>query len=240
VHYFRISPKPTPISRPVRIAFFVIGAVICAVSFAWDDAVIRWVAAHQNATVHRVAVLFSQWGDFLPIAGVLLLGSLIAWVLKRHAALRLLLLMLGSAAAAGLAANILRVLTGRTRPSAKVPPGWFGFFDHGHWIAGTFSYSSFPSAHTAVAFACTVPLWLILRGPRRLLIAIPATLIALSIAASRILLNSHHLSDVVTSIYLAILISTWIYTRYSLYRRPSVHGAARSARSNSTISRTIS
>jgi membrane-associated phospholipid phosphatase len=192
------------------LGLFVTGAVLCAVSFRLDDSVIVWVAAHPNPRVHAVAQFFTTWGDFPPIVGLLLLLVLIAWLMKRP--FRILLMMLWCAIAGGLGANILRILTGRARPNAKVPPGWYGLTDHGHWIAGQHQYSSFPSAHTAVAIACVVPLWYF----RRRAAAAPATILALCVAASRILLNAHHLSDVVVSIYLSTLISTLIcYRAYS-------------------------
>jgi len=202
-------------TRPFRLLLFAAGALLCAVSFLFDDAVIAWVAAHPSHPLHRTAQFFTRWGDFLPIVALILLLLLIAWLLKRPFFIRILLLMLGSAVAGGLAANILRVLTGRARPSARVAPGWYGLREHGRWIAGAYGYSSFPSAHTAVAIACIVPLWLLLRGPRRYAIALPATLVAVCIAASRILLNAHHLSDVLTSTWLGILISTLLCARFA-------------------------
>jgi len=201
---------------------FAVGALVCALSFLFDNKVIAWVAAHPSRQITQAARFFTTWGDFPPIVALLLLALLVAWLLKRPVIFRLLFLMLGSAVAGGLAANILRVLTGRARPSAKVPPGWYGLRDHGAWIAGRYGYSSFPSAHTAVAIACVVPLWLLLRPPQRFLIAIPATVIALCIAASRILLNAHHLSDVLASVWLGVLISRLICARFRAYPRLSI------------------
>jgi membrane-associated phospholipid phosphatase len=201
--------------RPVRFTLFATGALLCAVSFLFDEPVIGWVAAHPGRPLRQVAQFFTRWGDFPPIVVLLLILLLIAWVLKRPFCTRILLLMLGSAIVGGLAANILRVLTGRARPSAKVPPGWYGFRDHGAWIAGSYGYSSFPSAHTAVAIACIVPLWLLLSGARRIAIAIPSTLVALCIAASRILLNAHHLSDVLCAAWLGVLVSTLVCVRFA-------------------------
>jgi membrane-associated phospholipid phosphatase len=123
------------------------------------------------------------------------------------------LVMLGSAIAGGLAANVVRLLTGRTRPSAAIAPGWYGLWNHGVWIAGKYEYSSFPSAHTAVAIACVVPLWLLTPGRWRMPVAVPATMIALCIAASRILLNAHHLSDVLASVWLGSLIGYLVCRR---------------------------
>jgi membrane-associated phospholipid phosphatase len=192
-----------------------LGALVCGASFLGDNAVIAWVSAHPDPGVRRIAHFFTYWGDFIPIVLLLVLLLAITRMLKRAFAVRLLLLMLGSAVGGGLAANILRVLTGRARPSARVPPGWYGLRDQGKWIAGAYQYSSFPSAHTAVAIACVVPLWLLLPPRQRLLVACPATVIALCIAASRILLNAHHLSDVLTSIWLGSVISTLVCERFA-------------------------
>jgi len=202
-------------TRSVRLFLFAVSAVICAVSFLFDDAVVSWVADHPGRSLHAVAHFFSTWGDYPPILGLLLLLTLMSWLLKRPFAIRLLLLMIASASIGGLIANILRILTGRARPSAKVPPGWYGLRDHGHWIAGSYSYSSFPSAHTAVAIACIVPLWLLLPRRQRFVVAFPATLFALGVAASRILLNAHHLSDVLSSVWLGILVSSLICARFA-------------------------
>jgi len=192
-------------SRPVRITLLSAGALLCAVSFLFDNAVIAWVAAHPGHHVKHVAQFFTKWGDFPPIMALLLVLLLIAWLMKRPFFIRIVLLMLGSAMAGGLVANILRILTGRARPSAEVPPGWYGLRNHGQWIAGSYQYSSFPSAHTAVAIACIVPLWIMLPPGRRLSIALPAT---------RILLNAHHLSDVLTSAWLGIVVSCFLCARY--------------------------
>jgi membrane-associated phospholipid phosphatase len=206
--------------NPLRLLLFAAGALLCALSFHFDEAVIAWVVAHPKPEIQEVARFFTTWGDFPPIVGYLALGLGICWLLRRRRAMRILLTMLGCACAGGLIANILRVLTGRARPNARVAPGWYGMWSHGHWIAGSYRYSSFPSAHTAVAIACVVPLWLLLSGGRRLAIAVPATLIALCVAGSRILLDAHHLSDVLTSIWLGTLIAAIICRRWG--KRPVV------------------
>jgi membrane-associated phospholipid phosphatase len=200
-------------SRPLRILLIGGGALVCAASFLCDNAVIAWVKAHPGHHVKHIAQFFTKWGDFPPIIALLLVLLLIAWLMKRPFFIRIVLLMLGSAMAGGLVANTLRVLTGRARPSTAGAPGWYGLRNHGEWIAGSYAYSSFPSAHTAVAISCIVPLWILLPPRRRISIALPATLLALGVAASRILLDAHHLSDVLTSAWLGILIGSYLCGR---------------------------
>jgi membrane-associated phospholipid phosphatase len=186
---------------------FAAGALLCAGSFLLDAPVVTWVAAHSDPLVLRVARFFTRWGDFPPVALLLLFLLMIAWLLGRRFLSRILLLMLSSAVAGGLAANLLRILTGRARPSTKGPPGWYGLRNHGRWIAGSYKFSSFPSAHTAVAIACVVPLWLLLPARLRLSVAFTAT-------ASRILLNAHHLSDVLCSVWLGAAISSLLCAHF--------------------------
>ncbi len=212
-------PEPKPVSapgarHPLWVLLFGAGAVVCVVSFYLDNQVIAAVAAaHLSPFIRHTAQFFTRWGDFPPIVGLLLVLLLIGWLSKRPFLIRILLVMLACSVAGGLIANLLRFLTGRVRPSARVPPGWYGLFDHGRWIGGSYAYSSFPSAHTAVAIACIVPLWLLLPAPRRFFIGLPATALALCVAASRILLDAHHLSDVLTSVWLGSFIAVLICDR---------------------------
>jgi membrane-associated phospholipid phosphatase len=210
--------RPTPVPGIALEFLLPIGAALCAASFLFDNAVVAWVDAHRDPGLIAAGWFFTKWGDFLPIVGLLLLVLLVAWLMKRRFVVRLVLLMLSSAVIGGLVANVFRLLSGRTRPLAKVPPGWYGLKDHGAWIVGKFDYSSFPSAHTAVAFSCVVPLWLLLPPRLRWLIAFPATLLAASIGVARMVIDAHHLSDVVTSVWLGIVVGTLVCRRAEFCR----------------------
>jgi membrane-associated phospholipid phosphatase len=201
---------------PVLAPLFVAAALVCAGSFPLDGCVVAFVAAHPGRTFHHAAQFFTRWGDFPPLVVYLVVSLVAARLLNRTVAIPVLKLMLYSAITGGLAANILRFLTGRARPSAKVPPGWYGMWSHGAWIGGQYQYSSFPSAHTAVAIATIIPLWLCLPARNRFLIALPATLAALCVAASRIVLNAHHLFDVLCGAWLGALLSVLICARFGL------------------------
>ena len=100
----------------------------------------------------------------------------------------------------GLAATILRVLFGRTRPSNHdVPQGFYGVWHDGHWIIGKFAFSSFPSGHAASAVGLAAAVWLVHRGWGAV-----AMLYAVAVMWSRIALQCHHLSDVMASTLLSI------------------------------------
>ena len=100
----------------------------------------------------------------------------------------------------GLAATILRVLFGRTRPlNHDVPQGFYGVWHDGHWIIGKFAFSSFPSGHAGTAAGLAAAAWLVHRGWGAV-----AMLYAVAVMWSRIALQCHHLSDVVASTLLSI------------------------------------
>jgi undecaprenyl-diphosphatase len=99
----------------------------------------------------------------------------------------------------GLAALILRVLAGRTRPLAHAPQGFYGLWHDGHWIIGKYAFSSFPSGHAATAVGLAAAAWLVHRGW-----GAAAAVYALAVMWSRIALQCHHLSDVIASTALAI------------------------------------
>ena len=100
----------------------------------------------------------------------------------------------------GLAATILRVLFGRTRPSNHdVPQGFYGVWHDGHWIIGKFAFSSFPSGHAASAVGLAAAVWLVHRGWGAV-----TMLYAVAVMWSRIALQCHHLSDVMASTLLSI------------------------------------
>jgi membrane-associated phospholipid phosphatase len=99
----------------------------------------------------------------------------------------------------GLAALILRVFIGRTRPTASLPQGFYGVWHDGHWIMGKYQFSSFPSGHSATAVGLAAAVWLVHRGWGAV-----AAVYALLVMWSRIALQCHHLSDVIASTVLAI------------------------------------
>jgi membrane-associated phospholipid phosphatase len=106
----------------------------------------------------------------------------------------------------GLAATILRVMFGRTRPlNHDVPPGFYGVWHDGHWIVGQFKFSAFPSGHAASAVGLMAAAWLLNRGWGAVL-----AVYALAVMWSRIALECHHLSDVLASALLSVALAVWL------------------------------
>ncbi len=152
---------------------------------AVDGAIGRAVYARPGLAVRSIATAVTLVGS--PVAAAVGAFGLaaVAWVRSREAALCLFApLAIGAAA---LVEKMLKVLVGRARPSTA--------------ILVHLQDRSFPSGHatgsTALATAAVVLLWAI--GPRhlRLPLTVVAVAYAAAVAASRLVLGVHYLTDVI-------------------------------------------
>jgi membrane-associated phospholipid phosphatase len=108
-------------------------------------------------------------------------------------------------AVSGLSADLLKFIFGRARPKLLLEQGiyGFGFFHTEH------AWTSFPSGHSATAMSAALTLSLIFPRYRPGFFAA-----ALLIAASRVVLDQHFLSDVVAGSMLGIVTVVLLYQRY--------------------------
>lgn len=125
-----------------------------------------------------------------PYGALLILITL--WVVVPHARSRLLR-TLCAALAAGIAANIIKLLVARTRPNAFDfnLPIWESFVGLGQSLAGGSQQQSFPSAHTAFAFGFAVMLGELFPTGRRWFFCLGAM-----VALQRVVSRAHFPSDV--------------------------------------------
>lgn len=108
----------------------------------------------------------------------------------------------------GIAANILKQLVGRPRPlewlkSGALLPQPFP----GHWL-----WTSMPSGHTTTAFSLLFALSFLAPRFKILWLAL-----ALAIAASRVLVNAHYVSDVAAGAALGLSVA-WAFHKYGMNR----------------------
>ncbi len=126
------------------------------------------------------------------------------------------LFLFASVALAGILADILKILAGRTRPKLLFSDdlySWGALFagDGAAWHA---DHWSFPSGHTANVAALVCALWML--WPRH--VASYVLFVAL-IALCRVGADQHYLSDTIGSVWLAIV--TCFYVR-GIYRRSGI------------------
>ena len=151
------------------------------------------MAHHQNHTAKIVFRNVSKWGDWPThaiIGGVLLL---IAWLRGNKNWTRIFLTMLIACLLAGVSARVIKITTGRARPSVRTESVWNG-------PRFSSKYHAFPSGHTAASAAFFGTLLFVSLRLGLALMAIP-----LLIAFSRMYVGAHYLSDVLFAAILGIM-----------------------------------
>jgi undecaprenyl-diphosphatase len=190
--------------RGNRAWFWVIAAIAAVLILAgalWLDPAVRgWVVDHRNRELRNIMGGVSRWGDWPAhvILGLALLA--LAWWRKSEKWMRVFLAMLIACALAGAAARVIKVATGRARPSVKTEAIWTG----PSWSE---KYHAFPSGHTA---ASTAFFGVLLFASWR--IGLACLLIPLLIAVSRMYVAAHYLSDVMFAAMLGI-VAAWVVGR---------------------------
>jgi lipid A 4'-phosphatase len=104
--------------------------------------------------------------------------------------------LFASIAAAGIAADLLKVIFGRARPKLLFGADFYGFT----WFGWNADHWSFPSGHTATIVALLTALWWL--WPEHILLYLLAGTI---VAASRVVVGAHFLGDAIAGAWLAVL-----------------------------------
>ncbi len=191
----------------IWIALATVAVLALVAAFFLDHAAAAWIGAHSSPELKRAMQTVSRVGDWPAhlIGG--LLGIAIAFVMKRKTWMRIFLAMLVALALAGVTGRVVKLATGRARPSVKT---------EAHWNGPRYSskYHAFPSGHTASSTAFFVALFL-----KRKKIGAPLLLIPVLIALSRMVVGAHYLSDVtfaaILGVICAVLATRWLSTRDS-------------------------
>ena len=198
--------------KGAALFYWLIGIVIvvtCIVTaFYFDEAVAQFMANHQTHDLRNfmrnVSRFGEWWGHFLVGLG----GAGIAWQFGNKKWTRIFLVMLIALSLAGVTGRVIKISTGRARPSVKSEQVWNGL----EWSS---KYHAFPSGHVAASTAFFAVL--ILANWR---IGVPCLAIPILIGFSRIYGSAHYLSDVVCAAVLGILsaLIVWRLARRKLLR----------------------
>ena len=171
-----------------------------------DAHVAMWINAHSSGALQRFMHIVSRVGDWPGHVLVGLIMIAVAWLSGSKRWTRIFLAVLIACALAGIVARVGKIAIGRPRPSIHVEQTWNGPSLHS-------KFNAFPSGHTAASTAFFVTL-LIAAGWR---IGIPLLIVPLLIAASRMIVAAHYLSDVVggfaVGVIAAFLVADWMRVR---------------------------
>ncbi len=191
----------------------IVSAVAIWGSFRFDAPLRQAVVASQGKgwkktpdyQFHSNVRRYGDW-PWLMLAGGI--GLLTAWKLKSREWLRILAAAMIASTVAGILINASRLTTGRTRPreSPKIANGFYGPWHEGRLTIGVPAYNSFPSGHTATAFGFAGVVFFACPW-----IGIGALVLASVVGCSSIMMGTHHLSDVVVSIILSLVVAWFIW-----------------------------
>jgi lipid A 4'-phosphatase len=154
-----------------------------------------------------LAFAFLRWGGEL--------ARLRPWAAEMRATAYIPGFIFVAVGAAGLAADALKILVGRTRPKLLFADGTYDFT----WFGLRADHWSFPSGHATTAAALMAALWCLWPRPLWLYVAAAAL-----VAASRVVAGQHFLSDVIAGAAIGVVVTRAIATWLLRQRRP--HAAA--------------
>jgi len=181
-----------------RLAWAASVAVLLAELFILVDRPLAHYCKHYASAMHDAVATVSSLGE----AAWYLVPSLLVFLFARFmvrwpaVAARALFVFL-AVALAGLAADILKFLVGRSRPWLLFREGRYDFWP----LQFNADYQSFPSGHAACAAAAALALAVV--APRY---RVQLLLAALLVALTRVVMVAHYLSDVVAGAALAWLV----------------------------------
>ena len=175
-----------------RMAFllFILAVLAAAVFTIQHD--VPWylyLKDHRTHETWRIANQFSKWGDYTRATLILtaVIGGL-GLLRKKPAWTRAALACFVAASLAGATVTTIRMATGRPRPNANRPDGFYG----PKWDRKS---QSFPSAHSGTSFATATALAISLPP-----VGLPCLAGAAGVAWSRLYTRVHYTTDVLVGI----------------------------------------
>ena len=226
-----VRPRRFPASRllpPTRrlVVGAIVGVALVAAAMTFLDA--RGVSFARGLPPWLVDTFneitdYGKSGWFLvPLAGLIIAAAILSPLAGRIANLVLasivvrLTYLFVAIAAPGLVVTIVKRLIGRVRPSESGP------FAYIPW-SWQHEYASLPSGHTTTAFAAAAAIAALWPKAR-----VPMLIFAAIIAASRVVITAHFVSDVVAAAFVgafgAIVVRNW-YAARGLAFSPGPDGA---------------
>ena len=196
-----------PVWLDPLIWLFVLIVVAC-LGFYFDQTVVRAIAGHQITWLEHVAGIISKFGDWPELMGYAAVALIGVGFARKRTLVKVILCMMIAGTLAGALTNSVRLLSGRARPNNyEVPPGWYGLWYQGQWLLGKYKFHSFPSGHTATAFAFFGVIGFAYR--RRWAWSFLA--LAGVIGWSRLYINAHFFSDVLVGLVVGLFFAqlTW-------------------------------
>jgi len=211
----RVAPsqenRPRTAALPVwldLVIWLAVLIVVACLGFYFDQKVVGAIAGHQIRWLEQVAGIISKFGDWPELMGYATVALIGVGFARKRTLVKVILCMMIAGTLAGALTNSVRLLSGRARPNNhEVPPGWYGLRYQDQWLLGKYKFHSFPSGHTATAFA----FFGVIGFAYRHRWAWSFLVVASVIAWSRLYINAHFFSDLLVGVVVGLLFAqlTW-------------------------------
>ena len=182
--------------------------VVACLGFYFDGTVVAAIAGHQFKWLENVAGVISKFGDWPELMAYAVVALIAVGFARKRTLVKVILCMMIAGTVAGALTNSVRLLSGRARPNnTEVPPGWYGLWHQGEWLLGKYKFHSFPSGHTATAFA----FFGVIGYAYQRRSAWAVLVVASVIGWSRMYVNAHFFSDVLVGVVVGLFFAqlTW-------------------------------
>lgn len=177
----------------------LIGLCVIACSFMWIDLPLtqffRGLNLGDKLPILKYITMLGIWIDNIIL--FLLLIILFRFVIRNPLYEQRCRLMFTALMLTGLTGTIIKVILGRSRPELFFSSHLYGFY----WFKLKPLYWSMPSGHSWTAFTLAFLGGVVLRGYLYMFIAI-----AIAVAATRVILCHHYLSDIMVGFYISLLV----------------------------------
>jgi membrane-associated phospholipid phosphatase len=211
----RVAPsqenRPRTAALPVwldLVIWLAVLIVVACLGFYFDQMVVGAIAGHQIRWLEQVAGIISKFGDWPELMGYATVALIGVGFARKRTLVKVILCMMIAGTLAGALTNSVRLLSGRARPNNhEVPPGWYGLRYQDQWLLGKYKFHSFPSGHTATAFA----FFGVIGFAYRHRWAWSFLVVASVIAWSRLYINAHFFSDLLVGVVVGLFFAqlTW-------------------------------
>lgn len=222
------SPSFTKFVATIRSpAFLLLIIAFCTISYFYLDRnlaiSIRYSISNNTFIIADQLAKFGKGNIYFIVLPLLIL--LLKFFVKNQGYTKKCVFLLTAIALPSLLAFVMKISLGRARPKLLFDNNLYGF-NLFHMKA---AYLSFPSGHSILITALMMGLaflfsryWIVF------------VIIFLIISFSRVVVNAHYLSDVIASMYISILIVSWLHDKFFLSPLQAVAGEL-SHQNNSSI-----
>jgi len=202
-------PRFSPTSQRLLFLLGSLAAVVlfCGFSYVYWDVPLARTIPDPNSRIHEAFQVITRFGVSTGYLAASFLGFLLFRFFRRNEAwARRSLFVFASVAFSGIAVDLFKFIFGRFRPQ-MLSQGLYGFafFQTDHPL------TSFPSGHAATITALALSVSLLHRSMPLKAAAVPAVAL---VAASRVIIGAHYLSDVLFGSYVAAVTTACLWRAF--------------------------